>query len=87
MPIFNTFKYVVWETFSSEGVRYNSFHVSGPGNMATPTIVSELSQFRSAMQWLRTSIPEFSISKQRLLNALKRSYHASREGQNDRCIV
>ena len=55
--------------------------------MATPTSASELLQFTSAMQWLRTSIPEFSVIIQPLLDALERSYNVSGKGQNDPCIL
>lgn len=55
---------IVWcgRHISAEGVRFDSRHVSGLETTAIPTIASELLQFTSAMQWLRTSVPAFPQS-------------------------
>lgn len=61
----------------TDGVKYDPQHVSGLDNMAMPTLASKLFQFTSAMQWLRTSIPEFSVTIQPLLDALECAYTIS----------
>lgn len=70
---------ITWcgRNISAEGVRYDPRHVFGLESMATPTISSALLQFKYAMQWLRTSIPELSVIIQPLLDALERSFNVS----------
>lgn len=60
---------------SAEGIRFGPRHISGLKNMAITAISSELLQFTSATQYIRTSISEFLIIIKTLLDTLDSAYN------------
>lgn len=67
---------VTWcgRELSADGIRFSPRNISGLEEMHAPTTAAQLLQFTSALQWLRTSIPNFSVLIQPLLAALERAY-------------
>ena len=64
---------VTWcgRTISEHGIKFDPRNIDGLINMRQPENASELMQFTSALQWVRTSIPAFSELTQPLLDAIE----------------
>ena len=60
-------------TISADGVRLDPRNVVALEEMTPPTTAPELLQFTSALQWVRTSIPNFSHRIQPLMDILEQA--------------
>lgn len=67
---------VTWcgRIISADGVRHNPRQIEGLESMDCPTTAAELLMFTSALQWMRSAIPDFSNLVAPLLAALERAY-------------
>ena len=59
---------------SASGIRYSPGTLETLENMAPPRNPCELLQFTAAMQWIRQSIPDFTVLIRPLIDALERAY-------------
>ena len=67
-------KEVVWcgRTISPKGIAFSNQYIQGLTSMSPPETVADLQQFLSALQWMSSSIPNFSTETSQLRKILRK---------------